>query len=95
MNGGSEEFFRTGHGNSYFIFFTISENRGKGERTLTATVRIMMSTYPMDNPLFSLQPATIGLLLSDDKVDGIGENISWGNRYGTAASLQGRKGDEA
>ena len=94
VNGGSEEFFRTGHGNSYFIFFTISENRGKGGRTLTATVRIMMSTYPMDNPLFSLQPATIGLLLSDDKGYGIQDKLSWGYRYGTAASLQGIKWED-
>ena len=48
----------------------------------------------MDIPLFPLQPATIGLLLLDDKVDGIRENISWGYRYGTVASLQGRKGEE-
>ena len=49
----------------------------------------------MDIPLFSLQPATIGLLLSDDKGDGIWDKLSWGDRYGTAALLQGRKGEEA
>ena len=49
----------------------------------------------MNTPLFYLQPATIGLLLPDDKGDGIGDKISWGDRYGTADSLQGRKGEEA
>ena len=37
----------------------------------------------------------IGLLLSDDKGDGIQDKISWGDRYGTSALLQGRKGEEA
>ena len=49
----------------------------------------------MDIPLFTLQPAAIGLLLSDDKGDGIWDKLSWGDRYGTAASLQGRKGEGA
>ena len=69
--------------------------RGNGGRTLTVTVQIMMSTYPMDIPLFSLHPETIGLLLWDDKVDGIRDKLSWGDRYGTAALLQDRKGEEA
>ena len=64
-------------------------------RTLTATVRIVISTYPMEIPLFPLQLATIGLLLSYDKRDGIQDFFSWGDRYGTAYSLQGRKGKEA
>ena len=42
-----------------------------------------------------LQPVIIGLLLSNDKVDGIWDKISWEDRYGTAASLQGSIGDEA
>ena len=54
-----------------------------------------MSTYPMYIPLFSLQPATIGLLLLDDKGYGIRDKLSWGGRYRTADSLQGRKGGEA
>ena len=54
-----------------------------------------MSTYLMDIPIFYLHPATIGLLLSDDKGYGIQDKLSWGYRYGTAASLQGRKGEEA
>ena len=54
-----------------------------------------MSTYPMEIPLFTLQPAIIGLLLSDDKGDGIQEKLSLGDRYGTAAFLQVRKGEEA
>ena len=49
----------------------------------------------MDIPLFSLQPEKNGLLLSDDKVDGIGVKLSWGERYGTAASLQDRKEEVA
>ena len=49
----------------------------------------------MEIPLFYLQPAKIGLLLSDDKVDGIRYKISWVGRYGTAALLLGRKGEEA
>ena len=49
----------------------------------------------MDIPLFSLQPTSMGLLLSYDKGYGIREFFSWGDRYGTAASLQGRKGEEA
>ena len=53
-----------------------------------------MGTYTMDIPLFPLQPETIGLLLSDDKVDGIRDKLSWGYRYGTAASLQGRKWED-
>ena len=46
----------------------------------------------MDIPLFSLQPDKIGLLLSDDKVDGIRDKLSWGDRYGTEDSLQVIKG---
>ena len=82
MNGGIAEFFNTGHGNSDVIFFTIYVKRGKGGITLTATVRIVMSTYPMDIPLFSLQNVTIGLLLSDDKVDGIRGNFHGGTGMG-------------
>ena len=37
----------------------------------------------------------MGLLLSYDKGYGIREFFSWGDRYGTSASLQGRKGEEA
>ena len=48
----------------------------------------------MDIPLFSIQPETIGLLLSDDKVDGIRGKISWGNSYGTSTLLQDIKGEE-
>ena len=47
----------------------------------------------MDIPSFFLQPTTIVLLLSDDKGDGIRDKLSWGDRYGTAASLQVRKGE--
>ena len=57
-------------------FFTIYVKRGKGGRTLTATVRIVMNTYPTDIPLFYLQLVTIGLLLSDDRGDGIWEKLS-------------------
>ena len=49
----------------------------------------------MDIPLFYLHPDTVGLLLSDDKGDGIRDKLSWGDRYGTAASFQVRKGGEA
>ena len=45
--------------------------------------------------IFSLQPATISLLLSDDKRCGIRYILSCVDRYGTAASLQGRKVEEA
>ena len=38
VNAGSEECFKTGHGNSDVRFFTISEKRDKGGRTLTFTV---------------------------------------------------------
>ena len=48
----------------------------------------------MEIPLFYLQPETIGLILSDDKGDGIWDKVSWGDRYGTAALLQGIKGEE-
>ena len=68
--------------------------RGKGRRTLTDNVRIVMGIYPMEIPLFPLQPATIGLLMSDDKGYGIRYTLSWGYRYGTADFLQGRKGEE-
>ena len=95
MNGVSAEFFKRGHGKIYVRFYTIYAKRGNVGRTLIATFRIMMSTYPMDIPLFSLKPEKIGLLLWDDKVDGIWYKISWGDRYGTAASLQDRKGEEA
>ena len=78
-----------------FRFFNISVKRGKGGRTINATVRIVMRTYTMNIPLFSLQPATIGLLLSDDKVNGIRDKLSWEGKYGTADSLQGIKGGEA
>ena len=88
MNGGSSYCFNTGHGNSDVRFFTISVKRGKGGSTLTTNVRIVMSTYPMGIPLFPLQLETIGLLLSDDKVDGIWEKLSWGDRYGTSYLLQ-------
>ena len=54
----------------------------------------MISTYPMDNPLLSLHPVTIGFLLSDDKGDGIRDKLSCVGRYGTADSLHGRKGEE-
>ena len=54
-----------------------------------------MSTYPMDIPLFLLQPVIIGLILLDDKGDGIQDKISWGGSYGTADSIQERKGEEA
>ena len=37
------------------------------------------------NSIFSLHPATIGLLLSYDKGDGIGDKIPLGGRYGTSA----------
>ena len=94
MNVGGAECFKIGHINSDVRFFTISVKRGKGGRTLTATVRIVMSTYPVYIPLFSLQPGTIALLLSDDKGYGIWEKISWGDRCGTADLLQGRKGWE-
>ena len=63
VNGGSAECFKTGHVNSDFRFFPISVKRGKGGHTLTATFRIVMRTYPMEIPSFSLQPATIVLLL--------------------------------
>ena len=53
-----------------------------------------MSTYTMDIPLFSLYPVTIGFLLSYDKGDVIGDKIYWGDRYGTADLLQGRKGED-
>ena len=92
VNGGSAECFNTGHGNSDVRLFTISLKRGKGGRTLTATGQILMSTYPMDIPLFSLQPEKICLILSDDKVDGIRGKLSWGDRYGTEDSLQVIKG---
>ena len=94
MNVGGAECFKIGHINSDVRFFTISVKRGKGGRTLTATVRIVMSTYPVYIPLFSLQPGTIALLLSDDKGYGIWEKNSWGDRCGTADLLQGRKGWE-
>ena len=93
MNGGIAEFFKTGHVNSDVRFLTISVKRGKGRRTLTDNVRIVMGIYPMEIPLFPLQPATIGLLLSYDKVDGIREKISSGDKYGTKALLQVRKGE--
>ena len=48
----------------------------------------------MDIPLFPLQPAKIGLLMLDDKGDGIWDKLSWGDRYGIAALLQVRKGEE-
>ena len=48
----------------------------------------------MDIQFISLQPATIGLILSDDNGEVIQDKILWGDRYGTAASLQGRKGGE-
>ena len=54
-----------------------------------------MGTYTTDIPLFTLQPTTIGLILSYDKGYGIWYKISWGDRYGTAALLQVRKGEEA
>ena len=57
VNVGIAECFKTGHDNSDVILFTIYVKRGKGARTLTVTVRIVMSTYPMDIPLFSLHPA--------------------------------------
>ena len=62
-------------------------NSGKGGLTLTSTVRIVMSTYPMEIPLFLLQPETIGLLLSDDKGDGIWGKLSWGGMYRIEAFL--------
>ena len=48
----------------------------------------------MEIPLFSLQPTKIGLLLSDDKRGFIWDKISWEDRYGTAALLKCRKGEE-
>ena len=45
--------------------------------------------------MFSLLTATIGLLLSDDKGDGISVKLSWEYRYGTEVLLQGRKVEEA
>ena len=57
-------------------FFTISVKCGKEGCTLTATVRIGMSTYPTEITLFTLQNATIGLLLSNDKGDGIWDKLS-------------------
>ena len=35
------------------------------------------------------------MLLLDDKRYGIRDKLSWGERYGTADSTQGRKGEEA
>ena len=87
VNGGSAECFNTGHDNSDVIFFTISVKRGKEGRTITTTIIIVMSTYPMEIPLFLLQPATIGLLLSDDKGDGIWGKLSWGGMYRIEAFL--------
>ena len=49
----------------------------------------------MDIPLFYLQPATIGLIMSDYKGDGIQDKMSCGNRYGTSDSIQGRNADQA
>ena len=63
------------HGNIDGILFIISVKRGKGGCTITDTVRIVMSTYPMDIPLFSLYPVTVGFLLSYDKGDVIGEKL--------------------
>ena len=48
----------------------------------------------MEISLFSLQPATIGLLLADDKGDDIWDKLSWEVSYGTAALIQGIKGEE-
>ena len=45
--------------------------------------------------MFFLLTATIGLLLSDDKGDGIWVKLSWEYRYGTEVLLQGRKVEEA
>ena len=94
VNGGSAELFKTGHGKSDVRLFTISVKCEKWGRTLTVTVRIVMNTYPMEIPLFPLQPTKIGLILSDDKGDGIRGKFSLGDRYGTAALIQGIKGEE-
>ena len=54
-----------------------------------------MITYPMDIRLFSLQTATIVLLLLYYKGYGIQDKLSWGDSYGTAVLLQVIKGEEA
>ena len=54
VNGGIAECFKTGHVKSDVRLFTISVKRGKGGSTPTDTVRILMSTYPMDIPLYSI-----------------------------------------
>ena len=54
-----------------------------------------MITYPMNIPLFPLQPEKIGLLLSNDKGDSIWDQLSWRYRYGTEDFIQGRKAEEA
>ena len=92
VNVWSAECFKAGQGKSDVRFFTISVNRGKEGITLTATVRIVMSTYPIDIPLFPLQRAIIGLLLSDNEGDGIWDKLSWKDRYRPAALIQGKKG---
>ena len=51
---GRNQLFNIGHGKSDARFFTISVKRGKGGRTITTTVQIVMSTYPMDIPLIFL-----------------------------------------
>ena len=68
---------------------------GSGGAHTHATVRILMITYTMYIPLLSLQPETIGLLLSDDKWESIQDKLSWGDRYGTSSLIQGKKGEKA